>query len=168
MIIGCSGSGKTTLAQRLGALLQFPVHCLDKHFWKEHWVGTPWEEWLRMEQELLKENRWIIDGNYAPSLAQRMCRADTIIFLDFRKVSLLWRVCKRYYSYFNRVRPDMGGNNKERLDIELVRWIMGYPRKEVLAMVTAHAENRNIFILRNDRQIADFLRRVKLTISEGI
>jgi len=81
ILIGSGGSGKSTLARQLGNKLNIKVHHLDALFWKPNWEGVPKEEQRTVQNELVKEDEWIIDGNYGGTMDIRMNAADTIIFL---------------------------------------------------------------------------------------
>lgn len=67
-IIGSGGAGKTTLARALGAQTGIPVVHLDRLYWSAGWVPTPRETWLERQRAVLEQERWIIDGNYGPTL----------------------------------------------------------------------------------------------------
>lgn len=85
MLIGAGGSGKSTLARTLGGLTNIPVYHLDVLHWKPDWTPTPNDEWDQIQNNLVKNDRWIIDGNYGRTIDIRMAEADTVIFLDLRK-----------------------------------------------------------------------------------
>jgi hypothetical protein len=81
-VIGSPGSGKTHFARRLASLTGLPLHHLDDYYWWEGWRRTPADEWPAVVAELSARPRWIIDGNYAPTLASRAARADAIVLFD--------------------------------------------------------------------------------------
>ena len=115
VIIGCPGSGKTTLANKLGTLLHVPVHHLDKIFWTET-DHIKQDIFVTKQEEIMKNNQWIIDGNFTKSIDTRLLQADTIIFFEFPKIILYWRLVKRYAKHFNTARPDMGGDKKDSMN----------------------------------------------------
>src|SRR4051812_43283485 len=55
----------------------------------------------------LRLPRWIMDGNYSGTLAARLSRADTIVFLDMPTALCLWRVLCRTLRHIGRTRDDM-------------------------------------------------------------
>ena len=91
ILIGSGGSGKSTLARQLGNKLNIKVHHLDALFWKPNWEGVPKEEQRTVQNELVKEDEWIIDGNYGGTMDIRMNAADTIIFLDIHRTICAYR-----------------------------------------------------------------------------
>ncbi len=126
-IIGSGGSGKSTLARRLGALLGIPVIHLDSLFWKPGWVETETGEWRSIQEDLVKGDCWIIDGNYSDTMDVRFEAADTLVFLDFPRSLCLWRAVRRRFQYAGRSRPDVGPGCPEKIDWDFVRWIWTFP-----------------------------------------
>lgn len=108
ILIGSGGSGKSTLARQLGNKLNIKVHHLDTLFWKPNWEGVPKEEQRTVQNELVKGEKWIIDGNYGGTMDIRINAADTIIFLDIHRTICVYRAFKRIVQYRNKTRPDMG------------------------------------------------------------
>ena len=86
-IIGLPGSGKSTFANKLGNKLGRSVTHLDKEFWTSQWEKryATLEDWKNFQQTLVKNDQWIIDGNYSSGIDIRLARADTVIFFDFPK-----------------------------------------------------------------------------------
>ena len=84
VIIGSPGPGKSTLANKMGKLLGRPVVHLDKEYWIADWQKkfTTKESWNELHNNLILQDRWIIDADYENSMEQRLRRADTILFLN--------------------------------------------------------------------------------------
>jgi len=81
MIIGVgSGVGKSTFARRLGELTEIEVTHLDRLFWRPGWVEAPRNEFREAQQQVVKNEKWIIEGNYTGTFATREANADTIIY----------------------------------------------------------------------------------------
>jgi adenylate kinase family enzyme len=64
VIIGSAGAGKSTLAQKLGSVLNIEVIHLDRYFWQPKWKEKPRDTRIEILQELVQEERWIIEGTY--------------------------------------------------------------------------------------------------------
>lgn len=162
LVIGCPGAGKTTFVNKFGALLGIPVHHLDKYFWKENWKPTPQDEFRKIQNELMSESKWILDGNFTKSIDNRLVNADTVIFFDFHKSILVWRILKRFFVNLGSVRHDMGGENKESLVslFKLLKFVVGYPAKEVHAMLRPLPSDKKIIILHNSEEVAQFLENI--------
>lgn len=98
-IIGCGGSGKTTLARRLGTALHAPVTHLDSLFYDDEWNTLPPEKFAARQEELVSQDRWVIDGNYASTLPIRLQRATEVIFLDLPPLTCLSGLAQRRLRY---------------------------------------------------------------------
>lgn len=160
LIIGSGGAGKSTLAKKLMEKLNLPIIHLDCHFWNPGWIKTPSDEWHQMVEEFVAQERWIMDGNYSSTIDVRLERADTVIFLDIPRIICLWRVIKRRIKWHNKVRPDINEGCPESLDWEFIKWIWNYPNRNkprLLRKIHALNGNINLFILRNSREIEDFM-----------
>jgi adenylate kinase family enzyme len=167
-IIGSCGAGKSTLAMNLGKKLNLPVIHLDAYYWQSGWQETDAPQWLQIQQELIKGNSWIIDGNYGGTMDIRLARADTIIWLDFNRYVCLRRVLKRYLQYGGNPRPDMAQGCPERLSWEFLQYVWNFPRKHRLRLVgklTKYKGNKQIIILQNPHQVLDLLEGINLTAS---
>ena len=161
-IIGSCGAGKSTLAQSLGNKLKLPVVHLDAHYWQPGWQETDREQWQEIQQKLVKGDRWIIDGNYGNTFDIRASAADTIIWLDFNRYLCLWRVFKRSFQHFGRVRPDMAAGCPEQFNWEFLLYIWNFPRLHRLKIInklTKYRGNKQIIILQNPLQVLDLLKR---------
>lgn len=157
-VVGVSGSGKSTLANELGKKLDLPVFHLDKYFWDIGWKKryATKGEFTSLVENLAKQDKWIIDGNYRSSnIDLRFDRADTIIFLDFPKWRCLWKAFTRI---FNRKQPfDKTEGVKNKIDWNLVKWILNYKTAEMKTRVAKHTDNKRVFVVRNNREIRRLL-----------
>lgn len=160
-IVGISGSGKSTLANNLGKKLNLPVFHLDKYFWAVGWKKRyeTKEEFRSVIDGFAKQDKWIIDGNYRSiNIDFRFDRADTIIFIDFPKWRCLWRAFARI---FNRKQPfDKPEGVKQKIDWALVKWIINYQTEEMRERVMKHKDNKNVFVVRNNREINNLLAKI--------
>jgi adenylate kinase family enzyme len=161
MIIGCGGAGKSTLSRQLHASLGLPLHHLDQYFWQAGWVEIDRQEWKRLNEKLVAEDRWIIDGNYGSTMDMRLARADTVIFLDYPTWIRLYRVLKRAYRYRGRTRPDMTEGCPEKLEWGFIWYVLRYRATRtpgILRKIAALREDQQAFVLRTDREVRAFLR----------
>jgi adenylate kinase family enzyme len=157
-IIGSCGAGKSTLAVNLGKKLNLPVIHLDAYYWQSGWQETDAQKWLQIQQELIKGNSWIIDGNYGKTMGIRLAAADTVIWLDFNRYLCLWRMCQRYLKYPGKTRPDMAANCPERLNRKFIQYVWNFPRihRSKIIDKLANYQHKQI-ILQNPHQVLDLL-----------
>jgi adenylate kinase family enzyme len=149
IVLGSSGSGKSTLARRLGALLAVEVIHLDSYYWQPHWVATPAAEWTARVMELLRGDRWVMDGNYLSSLELRVARADTVIFIDQSRWVCLWRCLRRWARHRGQNRPELAAGCYEKIDLDFLKWIWNYPRDvkpDIERVLEQHSEKRVVWL----------------------
>ena len=162
VIIGCGGAGKSTLARQLGEKLDIPVVHLDRLFWKPGWVEESKEEFDHKLALELEKDRWIIDGNFNRTMPQRLQKCDTILYLDFPRLTCLLGVAKRIITTYGKVRPDMGEGCPERFDLEFLQWVWNYNKRnrqrnyQLLEQAT-HAEK---IVLKNRRMVKQLLKNL--------
>ena len=94
MIVGVSGSGKTTLACALADRFQLPHIELDRLFWQTDWQQTPDDEFEQKIQDALSlaGESWVICGNYRRTMTITWPIADTLIWLDYPRHLVYWRI----------------------------------------------------------------------------
>ncbi len=141
LIIGPCGAGKSTLAAELGEQLSLPVFHMDRLNWKPGWIESSKDEIRAQLATITAGERWLIDGNYGGTLAPRLARADTIIYLDFPISLCVARLFRRITTYRGTTRPDMTEDYPERFDVAflwyLLRWNSG-PRPRTEAALKGH------------------------------
>ena len=162
MIIGCGGAGKSTLARKLGEKTGLPVVHLDKIFWRPGWVSISQEEYDILHRAALAKDRWIMDGNFDRTIPERLTRCDTVIYLDFPRITCLMGVLKRILTTYGMVRPDMGEGCPERFDWEFLCWVWNFNKnkRERNYQLLSEVEGVNIIILKNRRQVERFLQNL--------
>ncbi len=95
IVMGPPGSGKSTLARYLGARHDLPVLHLGHAYRRPGWVPAPPEAFRAEVKRIAALPAWVVDGNYGATLAPRLTRADTIVFLDLPPWITLPRVLRR-------------------------------------------------------------------------
>ncbi len=155
VIFGRGASGKSILAVHLGEITGLPVIELDKVFWRPGLVATPRDQWVEVQERLVKKNGWIMDGDLGPydAVEVRLRAADTIIFLDFSLVRCAWRAVRR---------------SREHVDFWL--WLLRYRGQSRLALLEAianHAANAKLHVLHNPEALRRFVAEVDRNYRPG-
>jgi adenylate kinase family enzyme len=143
LVIGPCGAGKSTLSTALGEKLDLPVYHMDQLNWQPGWVESSKDEIREKLAAIVVKERWLIDGTYGGTLAERLPYADTVIYLDYPIALCVKRLLQRIWTYRGRSRPDMTEGCPERLDIGflfyLIRWNSG-PRLRTEARLKGYEE----------------------------
>ncbi len=163
LVLGPSGSGKSTFARTLAQRLGLPWICLDHYYWKPNWVETPKEEWREVVASLISGSEWVMDGNYSKTLEMRIERADAAIFLDVPRRVSFWRIFKRRITHHGKVRPELAEGCTEKIDLDFLRWIWGYPsrtRPIVDRILSENADSKTIVFLKGSKQATEYLETV--------
>src|SRR5580658_4691052 len=94
LVGGISGAGKTTMATRLAARFGMPRHELDA---LHHGPGWEPRAAFRSEvEEFAQTQRWVTEDQYRTVLGDLLlARADTYIWLDLPRRTVLFRVIRR-------------------------------------------------------------------------
>lgn len=163
MIIGCGGSGKSTLARELGRKTGLPVVHLDKIYWSPgNWQHLSPEEFDRLLALELEKPRWILDGNFNRTMALRLERCDTVIYLDYNRFICIFSWLKRVISNWGRARSDMAPGCNEWLDPEFFRWLWNFNRqyRKKYHQILSQLDGKEVYIFRNRRQLKKFLESI--------
>ncbi len=163
LVIGSGGSGKSTFAIQLAERTGLPLIHLDAEFWQPGWVETPKEEWTAKVEQLISEQRWIMDGNFGGTMERRIEACDTVVFLDISRWVCLWRVILRRVRNHGRARADMTPGCNEKLDWSFLWWILFYPeqrRRKILKRLAILRPDQRAVVLGNTKEVESFLRSV--------
>ena len=114
--------------------------------------------WSAEIASLVAQPRWIMDGNYSGTLAARLSRADTIIFLDMPTSLCLWRVLCRTLRHLGRTRDDMAKGCLERFDWPFLKYVYSYRRDRRPQVLKALDDfTGTVVILGNSSAVAGYL-----------
>jgi adenylate kinase family enzyme len=112
-VVGTSGSGKSTLARELAETLGVPHLELDAVHHQPGWAPLPTDEFRRIVAARAAASGWVIDGNYGRVRDLVWARADTVVWLDLPKRTVMrqvvWRTLRRV-----ALRRELWNGNRER------------------------------------------------------
>ncbi len=159
-VIGCGGSGKTTLANELGARLALPVIHIDSHYWR--WVdgvqveSTP-AQWRECHRGLVAGEEWVIEGMKLGVLAERLRRADTVVYLDQPTRESLGGVLRRRLRFRGRLHPELGVYDV--INRPFLEWVWTFRRRQRPALLAAlEGFEGRVVVVRRRREVRGFLR----------
>ncbi len=128
LIIGSAGSGKTILANELAKKLNIKVVHLDKIYWNSNWQKKEEDECLTLTDEVVKEEEWILDGNYIQTLDKRLERAELVIFLKINRFKCISSLYKRKRLTRKNLikRDDLATGCSDKLDFCFIKWAFNF------------------------------------------
>ena len=83
----------------------------------------------RVVEELVAQQRWVMDGHYASTLAQRIAAADLMVHLDYPTRTALRGVVARRWCR-GQERPDLPEGWRERVSWELLVSVLRFRSTE--------------------------------------
>ncbi len=128
MIFGRPGSGKSTFALTLHKITGLPLHHLDKHFFVNNWIERDTQEFLSIQESLVNEDKWIIDGNSIKSLEIRYSKAGLVLFLNYPRWFCYYRVLRRIFSK-NLEIDDRAEGCHESVSCKLLKYMWSFDQR---------------------------------------
>ena len=164
-ILGNSGSGKSTLAKQLAEIYKIQLLFLDTIQFESDWKERDFDESRKLVAAFMKQDSWVIDGNYTKFFqTERLLAVDQIIYMDFPRRVCLYRVLKRYFEFKNKSRDSISNGCIEKIDFEFIWWILheGRTRSQrdhYKKMIEDYKDK--IIVLKNKKQVDAFLQNIK-------
>lgn len=161
IIIGCPGSGKSTLARELHSITGIPLYHLDMLYWNKDKTFVSDAVFIERQQNVMKTDTWMIDGNYKTTIEMRMKECDTVIFLDYPVELCL----EGERSRRGKQRPDMPWKDEEE-DEGLISFIKNYEKEskpQVLELFKKYS-NKNILVFQSREETEKFIEQMKIRI----
>lgn len=156
LIIGISGTGKTRLARKLSDFLKIPTTHYDEFVWGENWKEIDEKVVEQKLEEVIKKDKWIIEGFIHPAATSKLENADTVIYLDYYGWQAFWGGLCRWWTYHGKTRPELAVGCIEKFDWNFLKvmWKRG-ERPEIEEAIKGF-ENK-IFRLETRRETNNFL-----------
>ena len=165
IIIGCPGSGKSTFARALHERTGLPLYHLDMLYWNADRTVVPREIFRERLHEVLRQEAWIIDGNYSSTMELRMAACDTVFFLDYPvEVCLDGVAARRGQSRADMpwIEPANGEPDEEFL--EFIRGFERDSRPGILEMLEKYGD-KDIVVFHNREEAQAFLEPIEHAIA---
>ena len=155
LVLGCPGSGKSYFARKLHQLTKLPLYHLDNIFWKENKTHISKEEFDEKLDVILRQEHWIIDGDYHRTYEVRIRSCDTIFFLNYDE-----EVCiKGIEERVGKKREDIPWI-EEKTDPELIEVIRNYKqvRVPILQDLFQKYPDKRIIVFHTRNEADEYLR----------
>lgn len=122
LVIGCPGAGKTYFAKALSKIIDLPVVHMDNLYWNKDKTSISKEELEEKLLPYLKEEKWIVDGNYHDTLKQRLEYATDVFFLNMSREECIEGILER----IDQPRDDIPWVETKKDAVELIEWTIDY------------------------------------------
>ncbi|MDE6764469.1 MAG: adenylate kinase [Oscillospiraceae bacterium] len=158
IVIGSPGAGKSTFSRRLRDITGLPLYHLDMINHKPDRTTVTREEFDSRLDEILRTDKWIIDGNYQRTIETRMEKCDTVFLLDFPLDVCLAGAASRV----GKKREDMPWVENE-LDEEFRQWIVDFPKEklpEIYRMLDNYSD-KNVIIFKSRQEADEYLQKLE-------
>lgn len=158
IVIGCSGSGKSTFARKLSALLNLPLYYLDMIWHKPDKTTITQKEFDAKLNKILKEYRWIIDGNYQRTLEMRLKKCDSVFLFDISTELCLEGAKSR----IGKQRVDLPWLETE-FDDDFKQWIYDYKTKTLpitMDLLKQYQDEKQVIIFKSREESEEFLKKL--------
>lgn len=156
IVIGSPGAGKSTFARSLRDATGLPLYYLDMIWHKPDKTNVTTEEFDAALSKILREDAWIIDGNYQRTLEMRLKACDTVFLMDFPLEVCLSgaqaRVGKRHEDL-----PWI----ETKFDPEFRQWIIDFSRDKlphIYELLDQYHQNKEINIFRSRAEADDYIK----------
>ena len=155
IVIGCPGSGKSTFSKKLHHITGIPLFHLDMLYWNADKTTVEKSLFSQRLSQILSQDQWIIDGNYASTMELRLQHCDTVVFLDYPVELCLSGIRERQ----GKPRSDMPWTGREECDEAFLEFIKNFQlksRPEIIRLLKKYPE-KNIYIFKSRAEADDFL-----------
>lgn len=153
LILGGPGSGKSILSYNLGKKLNIPVYHLDDIHIQHNNDKSGKEKRNKEIIKILKNNKWIMDGNYRSTLDKRIEKCNIVIFLDYPISKLICSIISRFIKHHFKIKKEIiSGNNK--LNLEIIKLAYKWKKEkrgEIINVLTN--TNKKIYMFKSRKQL---------------
>lgn len=165
-IVGAPGTGKTTLSNILSKLYGIEATHIDGIHHLENWVQRDKQERDRIILDIVKRDKWIIDGTYKATLRPRFEAADLIIWLDYSSLAQIKGVMERYLKNKGKEKPEIPGC-KEKMDKEFFTYVLKYNKEKRKNIVNnlEGIDKSKLIVFKNRRQLNKWLKEEERKIN---
>jgi len=159
IVIGCSGAGKSNFSRKLRDITGLPLFYLDM-IWHKSDKTTVSKEYFDLRlNDILKNESWILDGNYGRTLELRLKECDTVFLFDLPVDTCIEGVNSRR----GKPREDMPWIEEET-DEEFMKWISDFSvthTPEIYRLLEKYGKDKNIFIFKSREEADGFLETLR-------
>ena len=158
LVIGCPGAGKTYFSKRLSEILSLPIVHMDNLYWNKDKTSVDIETLKRRLLPYLKEEKWIIDGNYHKTLEMRLPYATDVFVLDLPRKECIQGILDR----IDQPRDDIPWIESEDDATELIAWTADYgfrTKDEEIALLNKN-KHLKVHTIKTRQEMNEYLKKL--------
>ncbi|MGE5462306.1 MAG: adenylate kinase [Syntrophothermus sp.] len=121
VVVGVTSSGKSTLAERISRYFDMDFVELDALYWEPNWQGAPPEIFRERVERAVRDEKWIVAGNYHVVRDLIWPRAEAVIWLDYPFWTVFWQLTRRTFRRWWK-KELLWGTNIEPLYVHFKLW----------------------------------------------
>lgn len=155
IVIGCPGAGKSTFSRKLHDSTNLDLFHLDALYWNEDCTHISREELIKKQEEIFKQESFIIDGNFKSTLEMRVKEADVVFLFD-----LPTEICIKGAKNRKGNRPEMPCELPD--NDELIDFILNF-NNEVMPKIQYLLKkyNSNVIIFHSHKEADEYIEKIK-------
>lgn len=159
IIIGISGTGKTKLAIELSNLLKIPIVHYDELVWAEKWQEINEKIVEQKINNIVKNDKWIIEGFIHPAAKIRLENAELVIYLDYSGLQAVIGGLQRWWQYRGKNRPEMASGCIEELNWNYLKVMWKRNERTEIEEAIEGFENK-IIRLKTRKEVDNFIAKI--------
>lgn len=159
IVIGSPGAGKSTFARKLAERTGLPLYYLDMLWHKPDQTHISREEFDEQLAQMIRRDRWIIDGDYSRTLEVRLAACDTVYFLDYPLEICLAGAEARV----GKKREDMPWVETE-FDPEFRQWIVDFHKDQlpgIYDLLVKYGKNKTVVVFKSRAEADAYLQSME-------
>lgn len=159
LVIGSPGAGKTYFSKKLAQILSLPLIHMDNLYWNEKKESITREELINKLNPYLKQDKWIIDGNYHHTLELRLKYATDVFFLNLSRKECIQGILERV----DQKRDDIPWIETKEDAEELIKWTESYEERTKDEEIALLNKNKHIVVhtFSSRKEVNDYLNSLK-------
>ena len=155
IVLGCPGSGKSVFSRKLRDATSLPLYHLDNLLYNPDKTKVSREEFNLKLYEILKNDTWIIDGNYRRTIEPRLKMCDTVFLFDIDTNECLSGVESR----IGKQHDDLPWTEEGR-DEEFIKFISSFKTDvlpDIMDRIEKVKENKKVYIFKTRKEADNFI-----------
>ena len=156
IVIGCSGGGKSTFSKQLAEITGLPLYNLDNIYWLPDASHLERPVFIKRQKRIMKNEEWIIDGNYRGTIKHRIKKCELAYFFDMPSEICIEGVLKR-----DRKREDIACELEP--NEELINDIKTYSKVARPKVLSLFEKNPRVKVItfKNHKEVDEYLNELR-------